>query len=118
MQYTRGVRGPSHEHEIEIDSFEENPGANMIKGTAFLRTQKELKGVSFIAQGKNADALRPSLAKGAKLKVQVRWVGSYSVTITGIVTEGAKAAQAAAKKTKFSRFDDMLTAGLKAAATA
>lgn len=115
MQYTRGTCGPLRTHEIELDSFEENPGANMIKGTGFLRTQKELKGVTFIAQGKNANALRPLLAKGAKLQAEVRWTGRYAVTITEVVTEGKTAVKAEAKKKRFSHFDDLLARELKAA---
>ena len=87
MQYGRSICGPKSTNLLEIHNFEIAPfGIDMIKGNGLMQTKKGMRDISFLAQGKNAKALRPHLQpnKQTKVEVEVRWTGGHAATITAV----------------------------------
>ena len=87
MQYGHRVCGPKSTNILEIHNFEVAPfGVEMVKGHGLIQTQKGIRDISFLAQGKNAKALRPHLNDRGKIQVQVevRWTGGHAATITSV----------------------------------
>lgn len=88
IQYTKGVCGPKSTNELEIHSFEVAPfGPDMVKGYGLMQTQKGLRDIAFLAQGKHAKALKPFLVADQRttVQVEVRWTGGHAATITKVV---------------------------------
>ncbi len=82
-RYTKGQKGPESRTRFTIlTATPSSAGGGMARGTAIAHLRTGFRGVTFMVQGKNFQALKDQLVPDGDIEVMARWTGREAVTFT------------------------------------
>lgn len=91
MKYNKGIKGPETNTIFTILAVNIRESEKIATGAAIAHLKNGPRGVKFVVQGKNLEAMRSMLESQDKFHAMARWTGREAVTFTGLPAQAMAA---------------------------